>query len=659
LGFNQSERCSLLRQLQLKIVQPQSKGGSHVWLNDVLGQSKGMMMELNDVHRASTAAKSGLALATAIFAGMVCTLLGLLATPVTVAQVVQIAKSQRPNVVVILTDDQGWGDLSLNGNKNLSSPVIDAFGAASASFDRFYVCPVCSPTRAEFLTGRYHGRSGVYSTSAGGERIDLDEMTIADTFKAAGYATAAFGKWHNGMQYPYHPNGRGFDEYYGFCSGHWGNYFDPPLEHNGQIVRGKGFVIDDFTNQAMAFIEKNNAAGTPFFAYLPYNTPHSPMQVPDRWWNKFKDKKLAMLNRDPRKEKIDHTRAALAMCENIDWNVGRLLAKLDELKIADNTIVIYFCDNGPNGVRWNGGMKGRKGSTDEGGVRSPMLIRWPGKIKAGKKISQIAGAIDLLPTLADLAGIPVASKKKLDGVSLKPLLLSGDDSSLWPNRMIFSHWRGRVSVRTQQYRLDNKGKLFDMVADPGQSTDISKKKPDVTAKLAQAAKEFSADVLVDLGKNKRPFVIGHPDYRFTQIPARDAVATGSIKRSNKFPNCSYFTNWTNAKDKIIWIAEVGATGDYEVEVHYTCPKTDVGSTLQLSFNDAKLTGKITEANDPPERGAEHDRTPRGESYVKDFKSMKLGTIHLTKGKGELTLSALKMPGKQVMEFRLIMLTRVQ
>ena len=158
---------------------------------------------------------------------------------------VTAASANHPNVIVILTDDQGWGDLSMNGNTNLSTPHIDSLARDGASFDRFYVCPVCSPTRAEFLTGRYHPRSGVYSTSAGGERMDLDEATIAESFRAAGYATAAFGKWHNGMQYPYHPNGRGFDLYYGFCSGHWGNYFDPVLERNGQLVHGNGFVIDE------------------------------------------------------------------------------------------------------------------------------------------------------------------------------------------------------------------------------------------------------------------------------------------------------------------------------------------------------------------------------------------------------------------------------
>ena len=253
-----------------------------------------------------------------------------------------VVQADKPNVVVILTDDQGWGDLSLNGNTDLATPNIDSLARDGAQFDRFYVCPVCSPTRAEFLTGRYHVRGGVYSTSAGGERLDLDELTIADTFKAGGYSTGAFGKWHNGMQYPYHPNGRGFGEYYGFCSGHWGDYFSPPLEHNGRIVQGKGFCVDDFTDKAMAFMEKSRKAGKPFFAYIPYNTPHSPMQVPDRWWNKFKDKEIKLHNRDPKRENLQHLRCALAMCENIDWNVGRLLRKLDVLGVADNTIVVFL-----------------------------------------------------------------------------------------------------------------------------------------------------------------------------------------------------------------------------------------------------------------------------------------------------------------------------
>ena len=325
---------------------------------------------------------------------------------------------RKPNVIVILTDDQGWGDLSLSGNSNLETPHIDSLARDGASFERFYVCPVCSPTRAEFLTGRYAARSGVYSTSAGGERINLDEKTIAEVFREGGYRTGAFGKWHNGMQYPYHPNGRGFEEYYGFCSGHWGNYFSSPiLEHNGEIVKGDGYIIDDFTNRSLEFMEKHKDES--FFAYLPYNTPHSPMQVPDRFWDSVKDRELRMRNREPEKENNLHLRAALAMCENIDWNVGRILEKLDELGLAENTIVLFFHDNGPNGVRWNGDMKGRKGSTDEGGVRSPLLVRWPGTIRPGTVVETLGSTIDLLPTLADLAGIQVKGTRPLDGISLE------------------------------------------------------------------------------------------------------------------------------------------------------------------------------------------------------------------------------------------------
>src|SRR5947208_17175354 len=180
----------------------------------------------------------------------------------------------RPNVVVILTDDQGWGDLSVNGNTNLSTPHLDSLARDGAMFDRFFVQPVCSPTRAEFLTGRYHPRGGVRDVSTGGERLNTDAKTIADAFRAAGYATGCFGKWHNGSQYPYHPNGRGFDDYYGFTSGHWGGYFDPPLEHNGQPVQGNGYISHDLTDHTLAFLEKNR--GRPVFCYLPFNTQPSP-----------------------------------------------------------------------------------------------------------------------------------------------------------------------------------------------------------------------------------------------------------------------------------------------------------------------------------------------------------------------------------------------
>jgi arylsulfatase A-like enzyme len=576
---------------------------------------------------------------------IVLSLISLLAAPA--------AAAERPNVVVIVADDEGWGDLSVHGNTNLSTPNIDSLARDGALFERFFVCPVCSPTRAEFLTGRYHPRGGVRGVSTGAERLDLDETTVGDVFRRAGYATAAFGKWHNGAQYPYHPNARGFDEYYGFCSGHWGDYFSPPLEHNGRPVRGEGFITDDLTDHAIAFVAANR--DRPFFCYLPFNTPHSPLQVPDRFYDKFKDASVPLRYQGAQPEDTAMTRAVLAMTENIDWNVGRLLRKLDDLKLAERTIVLYFSDNGPNTWRWNGGMRGRKGSTDEGGVRSPLLVRWPGRVRPGTRVAPIAAAIDLLPTLADLAGVAPPSDRPLDGVSLAPLLLG--EAADRPDRMIFSHWGGRVSVRTQQYRLDESGRLYDLTRDPGQARDLSGELPEVTARLSGAVARWRAELLPGLGKDDRPFPVGYPAFPITHLPARDGVPHGHVRRSANAPNCSFFTNWTSPDDRITWDVEVATPGRYEAVVYYTCAPGDVGSSIELSLNGVRLVAKVTEAHDPPLRGAEHDRVPRvGESYVKDFRPLRLGELTLDRGRGPLTLRALEVVGRQVIDVRAVALT---
>jgi hypothetical protein len=487
--------------------------------------------------------------------------------------------------------------------------------------------------------------------------MDLDETTVADLFKAAGYATGAFGKWHNGMQFPYHPNGRGFDEYYGFCSGHWGHYYDWMLEHNGRIVRGEGFCIDDFTNKAMAFMERSVKEKKPFFAYLPYNTPHSPMQVPDKFWKKFAKRPLKFSNQQKKEnpKQDSHKRCALAMCENLDWNVGRVLAKLDELGVADDTIIAWFHDNGPNGNRWNGDMKGRKGSTDEGGVRSPLYVRWPASIKPGTEIPHISCARDLLPTLCELAGVSSATRKPLDGKSLAPLLLgkAGD----WPERALINHWKDRISVRTQRFRLDFKGALFDMPADPGQRKPVTKEHPEVAKKLAAIADAHRREFMPDYNKDDRPFIIAHPGSPLTQLPARDAIASGGVERSNKFPNCSYFRNWKSTEGRITFKAEVAEGGTFKVLLYYGAK--DPGAKCELRFNDAVLPFEIKEAHDPPEVGAEQDHYPRGESYVKDFKPLEIGEIKLEKGTGELSIRALEIPGEEAMEFRLLMLERIE
>jgi arylsulfatase A-like enzyme len=563
-----------------------------------------------------------------------------------------------PNIVVFLADDQGWGDLSIHGNTNLATPHIDSLGRGGALFSNFYVCSVCAPTRAEFLTGRYYPRTGVSGVSEGQERMNADEVTLADTLRKAGYVTGCFGKWHNGTQPPLHPNYRGFDEYYGFTSGHWGVYFDAPMDHNGDMTTGKGFIIDDLTDHALDFIREHRDG--PFLCYLPYNTPHSPMQVPDRFYEKFSNFAPTLRARESDGEDLSMTRAALAMVENIDWNVGRILTTLDELQLADDTIVLYFSDNGPNSFRWNGDLKGRKGSLDEGGLKAPLLVRWPGTIPPGTKIDRIAGAIDLLPTLADLAGVPLISRKALDGRSLKPLLTG--TAADWPDRVLASYRgggkNGGVSLRTQQFRLDSQGQLFDLVADPGQRANVADQQPDVLARLQAQAKTFQQELSAAQRPSlNRPFDVGYAST--TMLPARDGKPHGGVERSNRAPNDSYFTHWATPADSITWDVEVLHSGDYEVIITYTCPAADVGSRVELSTTAGTVaSAQITTAFDPPLRGAEFDRSDRGsESFVKDFRPLSLGRITLATGKTTLTLKADQIPGSRVADVKDLILKR--
>ncbi len=573
----------------------------------------------------------------------------------------------KPNIVVLLADDAGWGDYSQNGNSQVHTPNIDSIAKDGVTMDRFYVCPVCSPTRAEFLTGRYHPRGGVKGVSTGQERLDLTERTVADAFKAARYATGAFGKWHNGSQWPYHPMARGFDEYFGHTSGHWGEYFDPEIEDNGKMVREKGFIVDILTDKALGFIERNK--DKPFLCYVPFTTPHSPFAVPQEYWNRLKDMAIKQPATDPSKEEPDQTRCVLAMVENQDWNVGRILNKLKTLGLAENTIVVYFSDNGPNTWRWTGGMRGKKGSTDEGGVRSTFYMRWPAKLPAGHTVKEIGGAIDLLPTLTSLAGIQRVGNLPLDGRDLSPLLLK--QKTDWSDRMIFSTWAGRVSVRTQQYRLDDQGKLYDMQKDPGQTKAINDQAGAKAAELTSAVKDWRVEMFGKpdpaakaKGKAKggnavdaRPLTVGYKEFPITMLPARDGDPEGGVKRSSSAPNSSYFVNWTSKEDSMVWLLDVHTTGKYAVTVDYTCPVADAGSTVELSFMGNRLTGKVAPGWDPPLfTNQDTIARPPAESQMKEFHNLKLGTITLKKGVGPLTLKALDIPGKHVMDVRRVTLT---
>jgi len=301
-------------------------------------------------------------------------------------------------------------------------------------------------------------------------------------------------------------------------------------------------------------------------------------------------------------------------------------------------------------------MKGRKGSTDEGGVRSPMIMKWQGTLETGKHIKKIASGIDLLPTLADFAGIDFKAEKHLDGISLKPLLVEKNPN--WPDRIIYNYWSGKTSLRSQKFRLDHQNKLFDMETDPGQNKDVSNEFPDVYKTMMKEKAEWIDNVASELNiEADRPFPIGHESVLQTQLPARDAIGNGNIKRSNRYHNSTYFTNWISTDDKIAFDVEVLNSGEYEVDLFYTCPKKDIGATIRLSFNKSELAFKLTEPFDS-QLLIDRDIYLRMEGYVKEFNRVKMGTINLEKGKGELILQASDIPGSQVMDFRLLLLKRL-
>lgn len=569
-----------------------------------------------------------------------------------------------PNVLIVLADDAGWGDFSFAGNASVATPAVDSLARDGAVLKQFCVQPVCSPTRAELLTGRYHPRSGVRGVSLGQERMAADERTLANVFHDAGYATGCFGKWHNGTQWPCHPRARGFDTFYGFTEGHWGDYFDAEMEHDGAFVRGRGYIADDITDHAIGFIEDARRNTRPFFCYVAFNTPHSPMSVPDVEWARWGDKPIGQRGPEGDREDLAFTRAALAMVENLDANVGRLLATLDRLDAARDTIVVFFSDNGANSPRWCGGMRGRKGSTDDGGVRSVCCMRYAARIAPGTVVDDVTGAIDLVPTLAGLAGVDCRNEKPLDGVDLAPFLSGGPAkraaATAIADRGIVASFGGKVSVRTTRHRLDAQGRLYDMEKDPGQTRDIASEAPEEAARLRELAAAWRRDVLDRLPKpTEERFPVGYPGAPLTELPARDGLPRGGVARSGKAPNCSFFTNWTNPDDSITWIVDVLEPGRYAAELWYTCPPGDAGATVVLSGGGGTVTGTIAPGLDPPLNTSD-DRIPRGhgESFSKAFRPLSLGTIVLQKGPTTLDLRATQIPGKSVADIRRLVLRPV-
>ncbi|RYF73643.1 MAG: hypothetical protein EOO39_10070, partial [Cytophagaceae bacterium] len=469
----------------------------------------------------------------------------------------------RPNVVFILTDDQGWGDLSLHGNRLVETPNLDRLARSGAQFERFFVSPLCAPTRASLLTGRYHLRTGTVSVTQGWERMRSTELTLAEVFRQNGYATGCFGKWHNGEHAPEDPNGQGFDEFLGFCAGHWNNYFDTDLQHNDRMVATQGFITDVLTDAALNFISTHKAQ--PFFCYVPFNAPHSPHQVADRYFDKYKVKGLD-----------DELASIYGMIENVDDNVGRLLARLDQLGLAQNTVVVFATDNGPNGHRFNGAMKGIKGSVDEGGVRVPLFVRWPGKIRPQTQIRPNTAHIDLLPTLVSLCGLRFKPANPIDGRSLADLLLGRTDTLA--DRMLFTHVAGMSegglpaepgAVRTAQYRLvrqKDQAHLYNMLGDPSQLTDLATKQPQQVRTLQAAYDGWFRDVSQSISLS-RPVPVAS---RRVLLQAPEAHFSGQVryKQGSGWAN-DWLINWQSPADSIWWDVAVERPGVYQLSLQYT------------------------------------------------------------------------------------------
>ena len=441
-------------------------------------------------------------------------------------------ENKKPNVIIIMTDDQGFGDLGINKNPNIITPNIDQFASESIQFDNFFVSPVCAPTRSSLMTGRYSLRTGVRDTYNGGAIMSNTETTIAEILKEADYSTGIFGKWHLGDNYPFRPSEQGFDESLIHLAGGIGqvgdftnyykgntSYFDPVLWKNNKQNQYKGYCSDIFAENAVKFIEKNKNKS--FFCYLSFNAPHTPLQVPEKYYNiyrdlnpelGFEDKSLA--SKMSEKDKED-ARKIYGMVTNIDDNVGKVLNKLTELGIEEETIVIFMTDNGPQQLRYNSNLKGLKGTVYNGGTRVPFYIKYAEKFKNSKVINKMSAHIDVLPTILELCDLKIPGDRKIDGQSLVPLI----NSKTFNDRYLFSYWTRRfpekyinMSVQNDNYKLvgnnDYNSKiedfeLYDLIADPLESKNVINQNIEI-AKSFKIEMDNSIDDLLESENIKNP-----------------------------------------------------------------------------------------------------------------------------------------------------------
>lgn len=484
--------------------------------------------------------------------------------PLLAAPLAAQGPSASPNIILILTDDQGYGDVSLHGNPILKTPHMDSIALAGAKCIHHHSSPVCSPTRSSLLTGRYNYRTGVVDTYLGRSMMHSQELTLAEMLRARGYRTGIFGKWHLGDNYPLRAMDQGFEESLLLngggltqpgdppeeLTGVKPSYFDPLLSRNGKWQPAKGYCTDIFFAEAARFVAASG--GKPFFCYIATNAPHDPLQIEDSYVAPFRGQGLDEI-----------TAKTYGMVKNLDDNIGNLLKRLRELKLEENTIVVFLTDNGPQRARFNGGLRAVKGSVYEGGIKVPLFVRWPGRIAAGTVVDRLSAHIDLTPTLLEAAG--AASPANLDGRSLLPLLTEPKAKESWSDRTVFLQWhRGdapemfnNAAVLTQRYKLVNGRELYDLSADPGESKDIAAAEPGIVRQLRISYEAWFKDVS------------GTRGYAAPRIEIGNKAAVLLTRQDWRGPKAS----WTPA-GLGYWEVDVTEAGPYEITLLFDAPKAE-------------------------------------------------------------------------------------
>ncbi|WP_420457946.1 sulfatase-like hydrolase/transferase [Neolewinella sp.] len=556
--------------------------------------------------------------------GLLCLLLCTCGPAPTVPSNGVTTDAPRPNILFILTDDQGIGDLSLHGNDSISTPNMDALLQSGAKFDRFYVSPVCAPTRASFLSGQYSPRTGAVFVTRRRETMDDGVITVAEHLQQLGYRTGLYGKWHNGATFPYHPGGQGFDEFLGFSLGHFNDYFRGELrDERDEPVPFAGDLTQILTDSAGYFMEQSRQ---PFFCMLTYQAPHTPVQVADRYWERKQAQGLS-----------DYNAGIYAMVESVDDRIGELLGRLRAAGKLDNTIVVFATDNGPNGDRYRMGLKGTKGQVDEGSVRVPFGIKLSsGHPANGKVFDTPAAHIDLLPTLLDLLGESVPAG--LDGVSLKPLLEGGQ----LPDRYVYAFKQGYDytgypgSIRNQRYLYvaedSSQHELYDLIEDPGQEHNIYTTAGDTGMQLAAHYRDFALRI-------GRPELVAPPvDLTAAPGPIRLLAHEGEPLGRTHFRD-TY--GWANdffvdlGVDGAYWPLEVSEEATYTVTVQYRLD-ADGPQNIVVETGPAQQVQALLPVARVPQLPVA-DRVPRKEVYPYAWAEQSLGELTVRAGSERLTV----------------------